>query len=648
MPKKKKRRKFSKNLTPEQVEHYKRIGEPDMSQNWLELFTDIKVKDLFTIIRSCSNNQQKAEYIEEELKDLGFNVVGEGTNVLVMENPVYPGVVFKIALDDNGIADNFNDCILQTCIPRYVPVYARHPTSIVSVQPRGVLPTPEQMVRFRPEIIRLIREISKYFLIADLSPDMFLNYIVDRDGNFLICDGSDLYPLRQFKNGKIPRCKRVTGSSRRSGEFKYCEGKLEYSEDYKWLICEKCGRMYNPLELRPRREVENVYQILSDGSTAEEQKELEAAAIAAIRRRRCKDGSEALRRAAAEEDEPDYEDSLDNCDDAGDEGDEDYPDIDLDEEDDDDNEDEYEEDEEIDESGSRVIYVHPDEDGDDEDDEEDSEDYSEQPTRISFADLDEQLRSDVESDDDGEDDIDYETDEDDEGDPILAQLSSLNETLNAHAQDGDVDPLQLSMLQKVILDYMEAHSGVSQSPAVPEIEDDQEESDSARDGDTPVTIERTDKPMSEFRVTVNSGFNSEPTVITDVVDYLLYLKKQSIFAYSDLLQKIKAAAGDDADFIKTSYVPKGADGPYVEYSFDTDSESPAILVDVHASYDEIDWAFATTGLPVFVGLSGAGEYYRAMSAEAFKAALMPTLHRIHDDIKLATSDQDQDSVENET
>ena len=83
------------------------------------------IHDLYTIMRSCSDNQLKADYIEKELKYYGFEPVGLGTNIFTMSNPVYPGVVFKIALDDCGIADNFNDCILQDVVPRYVKVFCK-------------------------------------------------------------------------------------------------------------------------------------------------------------------------------------------------------------------------------------------------------------------------------------------------------------------------------------------------------------------------------------------------------------------------------------------------------------------------------------------------------------------------------------------
>ena len=76
--KKKKSTKLSRFLTQEQRFQYKQFGEPDPSQDYLELFTPDVIEDLFTIMRSCSDNQLKSDYITKEFKSLGFVDVGLG------------------------------------------------------------------------------------------------------------------------------------------------------------------------------------------------------------------------------------------------------------------------------------------------------------------------------------------------------------------------------------------------------------------------------------------------------------------------------------------------------------------------------------------------------------------------------------------
>ena len=48
-------------------------------------------------------------------------------NIYTVSNPAYPGVVFKIALDDNGLAYNFNDTIWRFCLGlSYYLCYSNH------------------------------------------------------------------------------------------------------------------------------------------------------------------------------------------------------------------------------------------------------------------------------------------------------------------------------------------------------------------------------------------------------------------------------------------------------------------------------------------------------------------------------------------
>lgn len=190
------KQKLSKSLTSEEIKLYKEMGEVNESQNWLELFQDEIIQDLITIKDSCSDNDRKAEYIKDMLATHGFEERGTGTNILTLSNPVYPGVVFKIALDDCGMADNYNDTILQTVIPEYTPVFAMHPSLMVSVQRRDVvIRSRERMMEFKPKILKMLERLATTFLLIDISPVRFLNYGVGRDGKFTLIDGSDLYPL---------------------------------------------------------------------------------------------------------------------------------------------------------------------------------------------------------------------------------------------------------------------------------------------------------------------------------------------------------------------------------------------------------------------------------------------------------------------
>lgn len=276
-----------KRLLRTEYEQYRVFGEIDYSQNWLEIFTPSVVSDLFTIMHSCSDNQLKAEYIRKELSYYGFEEVGLGTNIYTMANPAYPGVIYKFALDDNGLADNFNDTLLHDMVndylvdecgdkPRYTRILARHPSAIVSVQERKVVvKNQDRMDTFRGSILRVLEKLSRLFMIIDLSPTHYhLNYGVDRDGDWCFVDASDLYPLDNIKD-KV-RCNKAVGWNDVKKKVKRCGGRLRYNDDFSAIVCDKCGMEYLPLEIRPKEKEEKgkMEKSIFDGTTMEEREQM--------------------------------------------------------------------------------------------------------------------------------------------------------------------------------------------------------------------------------------------------------------------------------------------------------------------------------------------------------------------------------------
>lgn len=283
-------------LTSAEYQHYQRIGVPDPSQNWLELFTPAVVSDLFEIMKSSSDNPEKADYILKELAFYHFEAVGLGTNVLTVANPAYPGVVFKIALDVYGLADNYNDEVLCDLVnrilveagkkPRYTKCLVRHPTGIVSVQERKVLmKTQDRLDQYRGSILKTLDLLQKKFLIVDLSPTLYqFNYGIDRDGNWCFIDASDLYPLERIKTKLV--CNTAIGSHPKTGKILYCGGSLHYNEDYSAVVCDRCGKEYIPSHFRPNTKEEEVMSMTlsaMDGTTAEEREEMRAEEMHAIK-----------------------------------------------------------------------------------------------------------------------------------------------------------------------------------------------------------------------------------------------------------------------------------------------------------------------------------------------------------------------------
>lgn len=275
-----------KRLTYEEILDYKKIGVPDFSQNYLELFSSEVLDDLTTIMEWSSDNQLKSRKMIEYLSEFGFEDLGLGTNVLAITNPIYPGVVFKLALDCYGVADNINDEWLSESIPHYAKFITRDLTGIVSVQQRYTgIKSLARLNTFREEILSLLNKLSKKYLVIDLGLNRFLNYGVDRDGEFIILDGSDLYPVSNAKTLMV--CSRGVGYKGNSHKVKRCGGHLEYDEDFHELVCQKCGARCNPSELRPTKGDGDMAAIfITDGLSNNERFELEKENIRKILKRK--------------------------------------------------------------------------------------------------------------------------------------------------------------------------------------------------------------------------------------------------------------------------------------------------------------------------------------------------------------------------
>lgn len=274
-----------KKLTDTEILSYQRVGEPNPKQNYLELFEGSITRDLFRCMEFGSDNYEKANHVIKLLKPYGFEEVGEGTNIIVLKNDYYPGVVFKIALDSNGIADNFNDQILQYVIPRFSRVYAVHHTGIVSVQEYYAKMTIERIQEFKDDINELLEALTTKYLVADLAICRHLNFGVGRDGKFVLIDGSDLFPLDQMD--KKFECQHPIGWNEKKEKMIRCKGRLLYTADYLHLRCEKCGLEVNPLELRPKHEEEeqDAMDCTFDMTTKADRDFMEREEIAAIRER---------------------------------------------------------------------------------------------------------------------------------------------------------------------------------------------------------------------------------------------------------------------------------------------------------------------------------------------------------------------------
>ena len=269
---KKKGSVYSSKLTNEEKYQYDRIGAINYDQDHLELFNDEVTSKLWKINKSDDSNQDKADRILKFLSKYGFVEIDLGTNIFVMAHHKYPGVVFKIALDEYGVTDNFNDEWLKEYVPELPEVIALHNSGIVSAQERKVVIRSSQRMRmFMYDALRILKRLSKQFVLADISPLSFKNYCINRDGTLGLVDASDLFPIPE--NYNIFKCRNIVDVNWK-GRSIHCGGTLEYDDIYHELVCKKCGKRYNPLTLRRSKKEVLKMPVICTGLTKDEWDEL--------------------------------------------------------------------------------------------------------------------------------------------------------------------------------------------------------------------------------------------------------------------------------------------------------------------------------------------------------------------------------------
>lgn len=246
---------------------YEVMGKIDWDFDYFSIFTPATMHDIRMIFDADLSCHERANTLNELLEPQGFIELGTGTNIITYVHSDAPGVVYKIALDAGGLADNRNDPMMAKIAPEARPPIVVDVTKdgLISVQEYVFgIKNGEDMSLYLNDALEICRKLSKRFLVIDVTPRLYTNWAIGRNMELRTCDVSDLYPLD--KGEDVMRCPTVVGENKK-GELTRCNGRVYYDDYYQRCYCSRCGRNFLPIELKPRAKQWDLDELISTGLT---------------------------------------------------------------------------------------------------------------------------------------------------------------------------------------------------------------------------------------------------------------------------------------------------------------------------------------------------------------------------------------------
>lgn len=203
-----------------------------------EEFSEEDLDFLSGLIKSpfFDSNNDRADAILFRFRDRGFVELAPATNRFVLAKGQY---VYKFALDTYGVKDNNNEFDLSEELQPFV-TKTYETNGLILIAEYVDLISENEFMASRDNIREILRYLSEDWLFSDVGTIVknFTNWGFESDGQLVILDYGYFYR----KDPKIMFCE-SDGTS------------LTYDENFVNLVCPKCGRKYNVIDLKYRMDI---------------------------------------------------------------------------------------------------------------------------------------------------------------------------------------------------------------------------------------------------------------------------------------------------------------------------------------------------------------------------------------------------------
>ena len=238
--------------------HYDQLQAPPLL-SLLTIYDIDELRKIATSVALSGNVDKKYKMINNIMKPRGFVKLAAGTNRVVYRHPELPNIVVKIAVDNVGMGDNPYEFYNQQFIkPFCCKVFEVSPCGTVGVFERVERITSKyEFVSIAEDIFDIIvnKLVGKYVL-NDIGAKFMYNWGVRRGFGPVILDFPYLYEL----DGDKLLC------NQRMDDGSICCGDIDYDDQFNFLVCKKCGRVYSALELSKPHKDRGIF-VRSKGGT---------------------------------------------------------------------------------------------------------------------------------------------------------------------------------------------------------------------------------------------------------------------------------------------------------------------------------------------------------------------------------------------
>jgi hypothetical protein len=219
-----------------------------------EFISEKKLKKLQKIIEQTCGDVNRAYDEIEDVLSKDFSVKDLGTNRLIFlsKNKKYKDLIFKVAGDSHGIEANFREFYNGDLDSKLTYSYSISKDGIFMVQERVKPFTSETMEKRKKDVRKMLKSLEDKILLVDCKLKNFKNFGLRDNGEVCLLDHGDTVPLANYQSDNTVnmdeemnaslRCKQAKTLLVSGKKLKQCGGKLEYSKNYDFLQCKKCGK----------------------------------------------------------------------------------------------------------------------------------------------------------------------------------------------------------------------------------------------------------------------------------------------------------------------------------------------------------------------------------------------------------------------